>query len=68
MKNAVAQIIDDEGVVWEFEGYIQDNPIWVREGESRPLLMTENEAYSVAIGNAKQNEKASIRFETNNVK
>jgi len=58
----VAQIIDVDGVIWEFEGHIQGNPIWCKKGEARPMVFSENEAWDIAKDNARANETPSIRI------
>lgn len=43
----IAQIISENGKVWEFEGYVQGVSLWTPKGKSRPLAMTEDEAMEV---------------------
>jgi hypothetical protein len=46
-KGYVAQCKDANGLLWEFEGYVGGIPIWVKQGESKPLIMTESDAQEI---------------------
>lgn len=61
-QKCIAQIEDRNGIVWEYEGTINGNPIWCKEGESNPKILSESEAYTIAVSGARTKEKASVRF------
>lgn len=60
-KEFFAKIIDKEGNTWLYEGEVKDFPIWTMEKESKPLLLTESEAYDVARNHAKQGEAFGVK-------
>jgi len=62
MEEWVAQVIDKDGVVWEYEGHIQSIPIWVENGQSCPRVMSEDEANAISSGHAKVGEIANARM------
>ena len=52
----IAQIISENGNVWEFEGYVQDFSLWTLKGKSRPLMMSEDEAMEVLHNSDQYND------------
>lgn len=61
MKNSIAYIIDEHGDRWFYEGTIDGNDMFTKEAVARPKLLTEKEAYMVAVGNAGDNETAGVK-------
>ena len=62
MKNCISQIIDADGMIWEFEGYFNGEAIFTPADKCKPELLTEENAMEVACMNASIGEKPSIRF------
>jgi hypothetical protein len=60
-KEFYAKIIDKEGNTWLFEGHFKGLPIWTMENESKPLLLTEWEAFEVAMIHAKDKESFGVK-------
>jgi len=52
----IAQIISENGNVWEFEGYVKDFSLWTLKGKSRPLMMSEDEAMEVLHNSDQYND------------
>jgi hypothetical protein len=47
-KEFIAVIVDRYGDSWVYEGHTDGHPLFVKESESFPKMLTEDEAFDIA--------------------
>lgn len=60
-KVYIAQLTDKQGKTWQFEGWCERHPIWVEQDKASPVLLTELNAYTIAMGLSKEGETPSVK-------